>query len=158
MSLLPVFEWCENTGVGNAIRSSLWLFPVIESFHLLALALIGGAVLVVDLRLLGLALRRQPVAPLARDAERWLAAGLVAMVLSGLLLFLSEAIKCYYSTAFRTKMAFLLPAIVFTFTIRRRIAADETRVAPLLQRVAAIVSISLWSVVGAAGRWIGFSG
>ena len=159
MSLLPFFEWCEKTAVGNAIRSSLWLFPVIESFHLLALALIGGAVLVVDLRLLGFGLRRQPVAQLARDAQPWLVGGLVVMVASGILMFTSEAIKCYYSAAFRTKMTFLLPAIVFTFTVRRKVAAaDETRVRPLWGKLVALVSVTLWSVVGAAGRWIGFSG
>src|SRR5215475_3537307 len=62
MSLLPFFQWCENSAVGEAIRGSSWLFPVIESFHLLGLAVIGGAILVVDLRLCGLGLRRQPVA------------------------------------------------------------------------------------------------
>ena len=158
-SLLPVFEWCENTAVGNAIRGSLWLFPVVESFHLLALALIGGAVLVVDLRLLGLGLRRQPVAQLARDAQPWLAGGLVVMVVSGILLFLSEAVKCYYSAAFLTKMTVLFPAIVFTFTVRRRVAADdETRVRPLWRKLVALVSVTLWTVVAASGRWIGFSG
>ncbi len=159
MSLLPLFEWCENTAVGQAIRDSLWLFPVIESVHLLALALIGGAVLIVDLRLLGLGLRRQPVTQLARDAQPWLVGGLLVMVASGILLFTSEAIKCYYNTAFRTKMTFLLPAILFTFTVRRRLAAAEVgRVRPLWSKLTALVSVSLWSVVGAAGRWIGFSG
>ena len=159
MSLLPFFQWCESTAVGNAIRSSLWLFPVIESFHLLALALIGGAILVVDLRLFGLGLRRQPVAQLARDVHPWLVGGLIVMVSSGILLFTSEAIKCYYSPAFWTKMTFLFPAIVFTFTVRRKVAAaDETRVKPLWSKLVALVSVSLWSGVGAAGRWIGFSG
>ncbi|MBI1786081.1 MAG: hypothetical protein HYR60_00745 [Acidobacteria bacterium] len=159
MSLLPFFEWCENAAVGHAIRDSLWLFPVIESFHLLALALIGGAILVVDLRLLGLGLRRQPVAQLARDAQPWLAGGLVVMVTSGILLFTSEAVKCYYSPAFWTKMTFLLPALVFTYTVRRKVAAaDEARVRPLWGRLVGLVSVALWSVVGAAGRWIGFSG
>ena len=159
MSLLPFFQWCENTPVGHAIRSSLWLFPVIESFHLLALALIGGAVLVVDLRLLGFGLRRQPVARLAREAQPWLVGGLFVMVSSGILLFTSEAIKCYYNPAFWTKMTFLLPAIVFTFTVRRKVAAaDETGVRPLWGKLVALVSVTLWSVVGAAGRWIGFSG
>ena len=157
--MLPFFQWCESTAVGNGIRDSLWLFPVIESFHLLALALIGGAVLVVDLRLLGLQFRRWPVAKLARDVEPWLAGGLVVMVTSGILLFTSEAIKCYYSPAFWTKMTFLLPALVFTFTIRRRVAAaDESRIKPLWSKLVALVSVTLWSVVGGAGRWIGFSG
>ena len=159
MSLLPFFQWCENSAAGSAIRGSAWLFPVIESFHLLALALIGGAILIVDLRLLGLGLRRQPVAQLARDVQPWLVGGLVVMVTSGILMFTSEAIKCYYNIAFWTKMAFLWPAIVFTFTVRRKVAAaDETRVRPLWSRLTAVASVTMWSVVGAAGRWIGFSG
>jgi uncharacterized membrane protein SirB2 len=159
MSLLPFFEWCEDTAIGHAIRESLWLFPVIESFHLLALALIGGAVLIVDLRLLGFAMRRQKIAQLARDTQPWLAGGLVVMIVSGILLFTSEAMKCYYSEAFWTKMTFLFPAILFTFTVRRKVAAaDETRLRPLWGKLVALVSLTMWSVVGAAGRWIGFSG
>ncbi len=68
--LLPFFEWCEATAIGQAIRESLWLFPVIESIHLLGLAMIGGAILVVDLRLLGFGLRHQPVAQLARTQSK----------------------------------------------------------------------------------------
>ena len=159
MSLLPLFEWCEHSGLGNAMRRSVWLFPVIESFHLLGLALIGGAVLIVDLRLLGLGLRRQPVKQLARDAQPWLVGGLFAMVASGVLLFSSEAVKCYYSDAFWTKMTFLLPAILFTFTVRRwATGAGQARMRPSWNRLVAVVSVSLWFVVGAAGRWIGFSG
>lgn len=158
MSLLLFFEWCENTAIGSAIRNSLWLFPVIESIHLLALALIGGAILVVDLRLLGLGLRPQPVARLARDVQPWLGGGLAVMVASGFLLFLSEAIKCYYSPAFWTKMTFLVPAMVFTFTVRRKVAAADKSIRPLWSKLVALVSMGLWSVVGAAGRWIGFSG
>jgi hypothetical protein len=159
MSLLSFFEWCEQTAVGGAIRDSLWLFPVIESVHLLALALLGGAVLVVDLRLLGLVLRRQPVAELARDMEPWLLGGLSAMLATGALLFTSEAIKCYHSPAFWTKMQFLFPAILFTFSVRRLVtAAEERRVGPIWGKLVAVVSVTLWTVVGAAGRWIGFSG
>src|SRR3981189_3568785 len=62
MSLLPFFAWCESSALGGTIRSSSWLFPVIEAVHLLGLAVIGGAILVVDLRLFGFGLRRQPVA------------------------------------------------------------------------------------------------
>ena len=156
---MPFFQWCENTGVGAAIRASQWLVPVIESFHLLALALIGGAVLIVNLRLLGLGLRRQPVAQLARDIQPWLVGGLVVMVGTGVLLFLSEAVKCYYSPAFRVKMIFLVPAIVFTFTVNRKVAtADDRAVKPLWSGLVAVVTVTLWSIVGASGRWIGFSG
>ena len=101
MSLLPFFTWCEQSAIGEAIRNSQWLFPVIESVHLLALVLIAGAVLVVDMRLFGLGLRQQPVAQLARDAQPWLIGGLMVMLTTGILLFLSEAIKCYYSAGLR---------------------------------------------------------
>jgi uncharacterized membrane protein SirB2 len=159
MTLLPYFEWLENSAAGHAIRDSLWLFPVIESFHLLALALIGGAVLVVDLRLLGLGLRRQPVAELAKDAQPWLVGSLAVMLCSGVLLFLSEAIKCYYSPAFWIKMSCLLLAIAFTFTVRRKVAAaDASRAGTWRGKVVGLVSLILWFGVGASGRWIGFSG
>ena len=158
MSLLPFFTWCEQTAIGEAIRNSQWLFPVIESVHLLALVLIAGAVLVVDMRLVGLGLRRQPAAQLARDAQPWLIGGLVVMVTTGVLLFLAEAIKCYYSAAFAVKMTSLFLALVFTFTVHRKVAfADEGRISPLSSRLAAVVSVALWSGVGIGGRWIGFS-
>ena len=158
MSLLPFFAWCESSALGGTIRSSSWLFPVIEAFHLLGLAVIGGAVLVVDLRLFGFGLRRQPVAQLAQDAQRWLIISLMVMIATGSLLFTSEAIKCYYHPAFWMKMTSLFLAIVFTFTVRRKVAmADETRVGPLWSKLVALVSVTLWAGVGIGGRWIGFS-
>ena len=158
MALLSFFQWCENSGVGEAIRNSTWLFPVIESFHLLGLAVIGGAVLVVDMRLLGLGLRRQPVAQLARDAQRWLIGSLAVMLCTGFLLFLSEATKCYYHAAFWVKMSSLFLAIVFTFTVRRKVTrAPKGLVNPLWCKLTALTSVTLWSAVGVGGRWIGFS-
>ncbi len=156
--LLPYFQTIENAAVGEAIRNSTWLFPFVEAFHLLALAVIGGAVLLVDFRLLGLGLKRQPVAELARDAQPWLIGSLLFMLASGIPLFMSEAIKCYYSFAFWTKMTALFLAIVFTFTVRRRVTlADEADVSPAVARAVGAVSILLWSTVGWGGRWIGFS-
>ena len=158
MSLLGFFQWCEQSGIGEAIRKSAWLFPLIEAIHLLGLGLIGGAVLVVDLRLLGLGLRRQSVAQLTRDAQPWLVGSLVLMIITGGLLFLSEAIKCYYHGAFWFKMTSLFLAIIFTFTVQRKVTmAEETRVSPLWSKVVALVSVALWSGVGIGGRWIGFS-
>jgi hypothetical protein len=158
MSLLRFFTWCENSGVGGAIRNSSWLFPVIEAFHLLGLAVIGGAVLVVDLRLLGFGLRRQPVAQLAQDTQPWLIVSLMVMLATGALMFTSEAIKCYYHPAFWVKMTSLFLAIFFTFTVQRKVVmADETRMGPLWSKLVALVSVTLWSGVGIGGRWIGFS-
>src|SRR6266511_1012694 len=98
--LWPFFEWCEATAIGTAIRNSAWMFAVIESVHLLGLAVIGGTVLVVDLRMLGLGLRKQPLAEVARNVFPWFVASLFVMLVTGALLFLSEPTKCYYSTPF----------------------------------------------------------
>ena len=158
MSLLAFFQWCEQSHIGDLIRRSPWLFPAIEAIHLLGLGFIGGAVLLVDLRLMGWGLRRQSAAQLSRDAQPWLVGSLIVMIITGGLLFTSEAIKCYYHGAFWFKMASLLLAIVFTFTVQRKaVMADENRLAPLRSKVVAVVSVLLWSGVGIGGRWIGFS-
>jgi hypothetical protein len=158
MSLLSVFQWLENTGIGSAIRASPWLFPVIEALHLVGLAFIGGAVLIVDLRLLGLGLKDQPVARLARAAQPWMTGSLVLMLATGFLLFLSEAVKCYTSFAFWVKMTSLALAILFAYSIRRRVAtAEPPRVGPIWSAVVGATSILLWAGVAWGGRWIGFS-
>jgi hypothetical protein len=157
--LLPLFERLEASAIGEAVRGSLWLFPIVEAFHLVGLAVIGGAILVVDFRLLGLTLRAHPVSRLARDMQPWVVWSLVVMIVSGIPLFLSEAIKCYYSFAFWTKMVALAGAILFTFTLRRVVAgAAEGSYSPVWNRAVALTSIALWGAVGWGGRWIGFSG
>jgi hypothetical protein len=158
MSLLPFFEWCYRSTVGTGIRGSTWLFPVIEAVHLLGLGLTAGAVLIVNLRLLGIGLSKQPVAQVYGAAEPWLIGGVILMFASGFPLFLSESIKCYYSFAFWVKMTSLFLVLVFTFTFYRRVTrmdliSDRTRLA----RWTAIISLVLWFGVAWGGRWIGFS-
>jgi len=159
VSLLPFFQWCYQTGLGEGIRNSHWLFPVIEAGHLLGLGLTAGAVLLVDMRLLGVGLSRQPVAQLEAVTQPWLLGSVTLMAASGIPLFMSEAIKCYYSAAFWIKMASLVLVLLFTFTVRRRvtqtaIGADR----PGLGRLTAIISLCLWFGVAWGGRWIGFGG
>jgi len=157
MSLLEFCQWVQFSPPLIAMRSSPWIFPVIATIHLMGLSVIGGAVLLVDLRLLGLGLRRQPVAQLAQDAERWLFGGLAVMVSTGILLFMCFATKYYYLTFFWVKMAALFLVIVFTLSVRRRVAmADETRMNPVSSRAVALVSLSLWTTVALGGRYIGF--
>ena len=157
MSLLPFFEWCEQAPLIVAMRGSLWLFPVIESLHLMGLALLGGAVVTVDLRLLGLGLRHQPVAQVARDAEKWLVVGLWVLLPTGWLLFMASAVKCYYLTAFWLKMTSLFLALAFTFGVRRKVAlASEGIMTGVQTRLVAAVSLALWSSVAIAGRYVGF--
>ena len=158
MNLLSFCQWVSETPVGQAMSQSPWAFAVIESVHLLALAVIGGAVLMLDLRLLGLGLRDQPIDRVAREAHPWLVSSLLVMLVTGVLLFSSEPIKCYQSTAFWVKMSSLLLAMIFAFTVRRKVAlADDGHIRPIRLKVVAIVSLVLWFGVGAGGRWIGFS-
>ncbi len=155
--LLPFFEWCETVWLGRAVVGSLWLFPVIEAVHLLALSVLGGAVLLVDLRLLRVALRERTPAELWAAARPWMIGALAVMFATGIPLFLSEAIKCYYNDAFWVKMTALPIALLFAFTIRARAIPESGRNTPRRQALVGALSILLWVTVAAAGRWIGFS-
>jgi hypothetical protein len=159
MSLLSVFQWCEGSALGSTIRESLWLFPMVEAFHLVAFAIVGGAVLLVDLRLAGLALRDHSVTELAAETRPWLVGAVAVMIVSGTLLFFSEATKCYYSNPFWIKMGSLALAIIFALTIRRRqVWTTDLTDSGGRGKLVAAVSFSLWALVAWGGRWIGFSG
>jgi hypothetical protein len=157
MPLFDFFEWLQYSSLLLALRSSTWIFPLIASVHLMGLALIGGAELVINLRLLGIGMRHQPLAQLARDTERWLLVSVAILVPTGMLQFMCfAATKYYYLASFWVKMAALLLALLFTFVVRRRVAlGDETRVSSTSRTLVALVSLSLWTTVAIAGRLIG---
>ena len=152
------FAWLEHSWLGNAVNNSKWAFAAIEAGHLLALAMLGGAVLLVDMRMLGLGLKDEPVRKLARAAQPWLIIGLVGMIVTGVPLLASLAESKYYANeAFRLKMYFLGAALLFTFTIRQRVALRDRPSTSVLQtRMIAVTSVLLWSGVGIMGRGIGF--
>jgi uncharacterized protein DUF6644 len=157
LNVLPWIEWIAASTLGQAISGSRWAFAVIESVHLLALAMIGGAVLIVDLRLLGFGLRDQPLDRVARDAWPWFIGSWVVMIVSGVLLFVSEPQKLYFSTPFFWKMIFLLLGSLFAVTVRRKVTmAGDGRTHPVVMKLVGLVSLLLWFGVGSAGRWIGF--
>ena len=155
--LLPYFQWLEQFWLGRFIVDSNWLFPVIESVHLIALAVLGGTVMIVDLRLLGFGLKHRSVSEIAREARPWMILAVVVMISTGLPLFLSEPIKCYYSPAFWVKMWAIALALLYTFTIRTRVTRSERVQNTARQFLVGALSIALWFTVAAAGRWIGFS-
>lgn len=158
MDLLPLFQWCEESGIGKTVRESVWAFAVIESTHLLSLVILGGTVLLVDLRILNLGLRGRSVSELARETKPFARIGLVVLILSGLALFSSEAVKCYYSYPFWVKMSALAAALIFTYTVHNRVALSADDRSNGGRTMVALVSLALWFVVAASGRWIGFSG
>ncbi|HEY1253937.1 MAG TPA: DUF6644 family protein [Terracidiphilus sp.] len=145
-----------NSALGHAMQTSKWGFALVEMVHLIALAVLGGAVLIVDLRLLGLILKGQSARLIGRDLSRILIGSLIVMIVTGIALLSEEAGKCYFSPAFRWKMALLAAAVLFYFTLHRRALLHTDFGAPnLWSRAAAVVSLTLWLGIGIAGRAIG---
>jgi hypothetical protein len=156
--MLTWFEWLEHSWLGTSVNNSLWAFAAIEAGHLLALAVLGGAILVVDLRLLGFGLKEEPVRYVGKTAQPWLIGGLTAAIVTGVPLLASLAAGKYYvNGAFWMKMYFFLAAVIFTFTIRRAVVlGDDVRANSRIGKVVGLVSVLLWSGVGIMGRGIGF--
>jgi hypothetical protein len=154
--LLSFCQWADYSFFGNGVRNSAWLFPFVEIFHLLSLGVLGGTVLIVDFRLLGLRFQDKPVSELAADMEPWMIGSLIVMLVSGFLLFSSESVKMYGNGPFRAKMVFLVLAMLFSFTVHRKLTVSGGgQQSPVLLKLSALMSIFLWAGVGIAGRAIG---
>jgi hypothetical protein len=155
--MMSLVQWLGHTAIAQAIHNSSWLFPFVEIFHLLALALLGGTILLIDLRFFNLGFKSKTMPELFHDVQPWLVLSLAVMLLSGFLLFMSEAVKMYTNEAFRYKMLFLALAMVFTFTIHRAVALKGSgRASPVVGWLVAVISLALWAGVGLGGRAIGF--
>src|SRR5688572_6847377 len=159
MSLLPFFEWMEALPVTESLRSIAWGGATINIMHLLALVVFAGAVLIVDIRLMGGGLTKQPLAQVAREARPWLIGGFIGLVVTGIPQLMLTAIKEYYAPLFWFKMEVLLVAIIFTFTVRHNLTmGDEARLGRVWGKVVGLVSIVLWSAVAIPARLIGLVG
>lgn len=157
----PLWKSLEDSSVGAAVRQSLWLFPAIETIHLLAMAILVTTTAAFDLRLLELALRAIPVQKLASRLFPWAWTAFAIQVITGFLLFSSEATKMVINPAFRLKMLLIalagLHALLFRLIASRHIPTwDHTTPTPVPAKLAGLVSLALWIGVVAAGRWIGF--
>jgi hypothetical protein len=150
--LLPLFEWMEDLAV---FAGSVYLGPALNIIHLMGMVVFVGAILIVDLRLLGAGLRRQPAAAVARDAQPWLVGGLIVLVLTGVPATMATATQQYVNSIFWTKMYLLSFGLLFTFTVRRRVAfAAEGRVPAAARKAVGLVSICIWLAVAALARLI----
>lgn len=163
MSLREALVALENSGLGTAVRESFVLFPWIESVHVLAVVVVVGAVIVMDVRLLGWGAHRSGVRKLIAEVLPYTWIAFVIAASSGFALFASAATQYWDNIAFRLKFAGMLFAavnmLVFHVATSRSIANwDEHQRTPMAARVAGAVSISCWVFVVAAGRWIGFVG
>jgi hypothetical protein len=151
-----LFAALAHSQLGHAMQTSRWGFALVEMAHLLGLAFLGGSILIVDLRILGVILKNESAVAIGRSLTRVLIFSLVVMAISGIALLSEEAEKCYLSPAFRCKMALLATAIVFYFTVHRiALRRKEMGTSSLWPRAVAVISLLLWLGVGVAGRAIG---
>jgi hypothetical protein len=154
-------QWLEQTGVGTSIRESVWMFPVIETIHIFGIILLVAATSILDLRLMGLTFRDESVSKLAGRFIPWALAGFIIQVVTGSLLFSSEAVKMSSNLGFEIKMGLIvaagLNALIFHFFAYKSVGKwDNDPVGPLSARVAGLVSILLWFGIVTAGRWIAY--
>jgi hypothetical protein len=162
VSLLPFAQWLANTPGSTALHESLYLYPLVESVHVLTLCIFVGLSVLLDLRLLGITLRRVPVSEVAQRFIPWMAAGFVVMVISGALLFYAIPIRSYQSVFFRFKLVMLvlagLNAWIFHSRVYRRVNEWNTDpVAPRAARFAGAASLVLWAFIVVAGRLIAYN-
>ena len=148
------FEWLSTSPWANFMNGPEWAFPVVESLHFMGFALSIGTIAIVDLRLLGIGIRRQTASDLAADLKRWTWLGLAIMLITGPLMFSADAVAYHNNPSFQFKMICLMLALLFHFTVHNR--ATRTATPPLLAKLAGGVSLALWTAVIAGGRMIAF--
>lgn len=154
-------QWLEQTYVASSIRQSLWLFPAIETVHLFGMALLVVTITAFDLRLLGLALGRASVSDVRRALLPWSWTAFAVQVMTGVLLFSSEAVKLFANPAFRLKLVLIVlagiqVAIFHRIGFRNLPAWDTSPSTPKAAKLAGFISLVLWLSIAAAGRFIGF--
>jgi hypothetical protein len=150
-------QWLNDTAWSTALREGDNAFPVIESFHILALGFSVGTIMLVDLRLMGLLFRRSRASDLIKQLEPWAIGGFTVMFISGVFLFLAEPMKAYTTIAFRIKVVLLILATLnvwlFHRGIYRRVTEwDEGSTIPWQAKMTGYMSMILWLGIIVCGR------
>lgn len=162
MDLIGLVQQLEASPVGEWMRTSVKAMPVVEAMHVLAIAVVFGTILIVDSRLLGLLDKRRSYTTVSGELLPWTWAAFVVAVITGLLMFTANATTYYENTPFRLKMLALVAAglnmaVFHLFTGRQAAEWEFAKSAPRGGRIAAGLSIAIWSSVIFLGRWIGFT-
>ncbi|NJN50878.1 MAG: hypothetical protein HC809_02935 [Gammaproteobacteria bacterium] len=162
LSLLAFCEWLAGTAGSIALHESLYMYPLVESTHVLTLMLFVGTLAMVDLRLLGFAFTHAPVSEVTARLLPWTVAGFVIMTITGLLLFYAIPVRTYQSIWFRVKVIVLIAAGLNAWFFHRRVQRDQTRWdgairPPRAARLAAAASLGCWAIVIVTGRMIAYN-
>ena len=162
MSVIRFLQWLNDTTFSITMRDSTWAEPVVETIHVLTLTLFLGFTVLLDLRLLGVSMRRRRVSEVLQELNPWLVGGFLVMIVTGVLLFCGDPVAFYNSIFFKVKMLMLLLAglnvWLFNATVGRKMAEWEIDAeTPGRAKAAAVVSLVLWVAIVAAGRAIAYS-
>ena len=159
VGIFPFFEWMETTWFGVIGKTWGAAFAFVQTIHLLSLALLGGAVLAAEGRILGLLLTDVAAQIVIERCHVLLVWALVLLISTGVFKACGVALKVYYLPVFWYKMLALGTGILFHFYIRKPLFRfDLQQINPIVVKMTAIASILVWFMVAATGRWIGFSG
>jgi len=162
MSLLGFCQWLESTPWSIELHESLWVYPLVESVHVLTLCLFLGTVAMLDLRLLGLTMPKTQVTAVVEQLSRWTRSGFAVMVISGALLFYAIPVRTYQNVFFRAKVLMLILAGLNAWYFHSRTYRgvqkwDFDPVPPRRARMAGLFSLVLWAGIVAAGRMIAYN-
>jgi hypothetical protein len=139
----------------NPLNTTEWAFPFFECIHIASFAMSVGTIALVDLRLLGVGMRHQSAAELVKDTTLWTMAGLVIVIMSGLVIFSSDPLRYYYNPSFRLKVICLLLAIIYNYTIHRKVALSKPPM--FVAQLVAAISLLLWVTIVFAGLFYAFT-
>lgn len=157
--LEPFFEWMVTTWFG--VIGTTWgaAFAFVEAFHLIGMALMGGAVLVGDGRLLDIGFTDVDQQEVLQKAHKLFSWGLGVVLFTGVFMACGVSMKIYYLEVFWYKMLALAIGILFTYFVRKPLLSRPLEeISPVVKKSVACSSILVWFTVAACGRWIGFSG
>jgi hypothetical protein len=161
MHLVNFFQWLNDQPFSVALREGDWPFPIIETIHILGLGVSVGVIMWVDLRLVGVTMRRERVSDLVDQLEPWAIGGFIVMFISGFLLLLAEPMKCYTTLSFRLKAIMLVLASLNVWYFHAKVYPtvaewDEAPVLPWRAKLVGILSMTLWFGIIIAGRWTAY--
>ena len=138
----------------NPLNNNEWSFPLLEIIHIVGFAVAMGTIFMVDLRLIGIGMKRYSSSQLAKDLAPWTLGGLAAVLMSGPLIWSSDPNMYIHNSGFQFKMVALTLALLFQYTIHRKVAFSDP--SPVAGALTGIVSVALWVSVVAGGLFIAF--